>query len=672
MTNILYPNIQKPLKLFQLAAFPLSFNHTNKRIELCIWGSLTFFLLGLAMFIPPLLLGDGQYYYAMLYGLANNGSPELSQDVINHLKHLGWDLSALSITANNQKSYAVHFFFYSLLCTPAYISLDVLGLNTLKAFQLTNALLISLATYYVLILTTLSRPSQWLILIGFLFSTGTIYFQWTSPEIFSTVCILISSIAFLDKRFKISILFCSLSALQNPSCIFFLPIILATQFIPLFLKHHFKDYLIEASKTAPLCLITIIPYIWFIYLIGEPSAIVSKGYINTQLIGIDRLISFIFDLNQGLIVGYPLLLWIFPCCIFIRILKYVNQKSNIRVHDLLILGFFLVSIPTLSQSNWNAGHSVFMRYTTWAGIFPLVWCAATLSSIKNSNAYIIAIPSLIIQCIFSSLFGGINVTRLEAQRSFKSWVTALWHSHPHIYNPDPEIFYERVQRAEGFTKTPYILYSDEGHILKVLSQQKTIEAISKEVCGEGQILTSIDSKPQSQRVIIPYNSNFTYLNGHLKCLLSRRDVTLTFPISNSFKPSSIMSFHQGWYPFEKNGVWSHGYNALIRLNLDSEQKNKYKISFNGRVWIKDFYPEQIINIKVKDKISKRWSFHYPSRNITPDKHSIIVSSEDVQNNTLEIEFYFPTAIAPIDAGDSRPDTRTIAMWLSSIEIQSLL
>ena len=109
------------------------------------WLAVTSFVM-LAMLMDPVISGDGHYYFGMIRGFATHGSPALTEDVAAFVQgQTGRTLGQATFTTADGSVFGIHFFFYSLLCVPAYWLLDMLGMDTLKAFQLTNAFMISAA-----------------------------------------------------------------------------------------------------------------------------------------------------------------------------------------------------------------------------------------------------------------------------------------------------------------------------------------------------------------------------------------------------------------------------------------------------------------------------------------------------------------------------------------------
>lgn len=118
---------------------------TNRKLELIVALFFGFLLTVMAFLMPAKLQGDGLYYFSMLIGLSTDASPSLSEKTRGLVKeYCNFDPISGNekIRAKDGKIYGVHFWAYSLLCVPFYKMLNLLGFDVLKAFQLTNAVLV--------------------------------------------------------------------------------------------------------------------------------------------------------------------------------------------------------------------------------------------------------------------------------------------------------------------------------------------------------------------------------------------------------------------------------------------------------------------------------------------------------------------------------------------------
>lgn len=649
-----------------------AFNFSSRIIEIICWLSISFILVLFALTLEPFRTGDGAYYYAMLMGLAENGSPEITEAIRTAvIGRTGGDPIGLTITTSDGHVYAAHFFAYPLLCVPAYTLLDAAGIDNLKAFQLTNALIEIIALFYVMLLSRQNAATRWMTVAGFVLSTGTIYFQWTHPEVFSAAFVLTASVAFLDRRYALAAAMAAVGALQNPSVVLLvLPIIIGQslelsegRFRNLFTHKAIASLAITGAAT----LISLAPYVWNYFQFGHPNSIArlrNSGYIDYSLISTSRLISFVFDLNQGLIIGLPLLLWAVPVAVIFRITESIQNRGCLfRREDLLLFGFLLMAIPTLAQTNWNGGHSVFLRYASWAGMASLVWAAITVG--RQQAMWLAAglIPAIALQLSMQIYIGGIHLPRFRPGNEFQPWIMPIWHSNPHFYNPVPEIFFRRVtHRGRGKITTPTVLREDSGIILRVLTLKNDIQDISEEVCGKEGKLEPSDQRKTSKPRLIETEKDLHYLTGRLAC---------AFPLPGDLflTPGSTRTgVLTGWSKPESQGTWSLGKVSSLKLRISAEHATEIGMRFKGHAFVNNLHTEQTVRVHVNGRLIDTWRFNYPHGEI--DKQLSLDGSILDANSELKIEFGFPNAISPSQLGLSG-DKRMLGINLNSVHFEKL-
>ncbi|MCS7092166.1 MAG: hypothetical protein NZM26_02345 [Patescibacteria group bacterium] len=496
--------------------------------ELIFVLTLTIVLSHYALTLEPYLNGDTIYYYGQLVGLANNGSPSFSGDVaIAVQKRLGIDLmqQGMLIKSFNGLVYDIHFFAYSLLCVPAFKLLTLLKIDDAKAFVLTNAIFIILAITYVFYFSTFKRIVKWFLVLSYLLSTAFFYFRWGHPEIMCTSLLLMSAIALTEEKYFQSTLYAAVASWQNPSIAFHILVI--------FFKYAYtliKDDGLSLCKKfnhlvkfSLLSAVSLWPFIWNLSNFGVYNPIVASNfYIIYSNIGLERFISFFFDLNQGMIAGLPFIALLLPVFVLRRLQQVRKANNLINSYDCLLVSMAIVVIPTLAQRNWNAGHVVFARYATWASALLLVWSAEELNAFSLKKLAILVLLCLVIQVKIFKYWRGHNAPFVYPYTKHNEIVKLLWSINPHLYNPVPEIFIERILGYEVDTldaqpPVTIIAYQENSTFLKIISKYEDINQVSKTICSSGRVLSAIDdrftSRPKKQRA----EHGYFYFTGRLIC-----------------------------------------------------------------------------------------------------------------------------------------------------------
>jgi hypothetical protein len=265
-----------------------------------------------------------------------------------------------------------------------------------------------------------------------------------------------------------SVLLAVLGSFQNPSVIFLIPFLLFW----LICENKFK-----IKKIILLILISIIallPYVFFYYNFNVPNLIVYNAKaINSSFLTFDRIFSLFFDLNQGMIVSIPLLL---PFFIYFFIKKIILWKASrwyvIISYPLIII---LMSIPLIQQVNWNMGASVVSRYTVWLSMLIIFFVIVEVDWNNKFNKLVI-LPILIISQIYIVIImGGLNPD-VSMYLRFNKLSKFIIEHHPSLYNPEYEIFGERVLNHEDIDEnnSPIIYSNSNAIVSKIMVHKNTI------------------------------------------------------------------------------------------------------------------------------------------------------------------------------------------------------
>lgn len=625
------------------------------------------FLVALALLLPPTVQGDGAYYFAMTLGLLNNASPALDPVTLASVTDMiGHTPGGLSAAAKDGTIYPIHFFFFPLIVAPFYATIEALGMHPLRAFQLTNAAVLALTLWLVSKTPTLPVIAKVFIGFSILTSTGLTYLQWPHPEILSTCLILGSVIFFLIGRFPASALLCGLASLQNPSLALFLPILAFEQLramawspsVPLKAQ---TDALKALLPTIACGSIAIVPYLWNLWIFGSLSPI-AESFVDFSLIGWDRLLSIFLDLNNGMIVGLPLLIIAFPACALIRIRSMIRNKSVVlQREDWLLLAAIMVLLPALAQINWSSGHSVFARYATWASVFPIVWCAMTLARAEFRTAPRVIWPAFALQLLLTALVAGPAIARHPFYLDFMPWVKPLWAAFPHAYNPVPEIFAERMMRAEVAVSLPMALTNERGVTLRILRREgDTLATTSGNVCGSGGHLVPLDARWSSQPRSHSAEGALEYITGRMLC--SHR---LPVRLNAGLGRAPGLRLKQGWAKPEQGGTWTTGNHATATLRLHSTRADRpIRLTVKGTAFLAGDLQQQRFELYINGAREGEWLANSSNQAF---EQSFVVSA-DAGQTTLDLRFVLPDAVSPSRLGVSA-DARRLALWLTEIRAE---
>lgn len=535
----------------------------------------------LALLLAALLLGlranvngDVVEYSLDTIALAAHGTPDIRLSDIERGKAL---LPALAepygelergMKANAQavypafargregKVYSIHFFGYSLLAAVPFKVLEALHLPPVKAFQIVN-----LAAIFVLGLA-LGRffRSAWKALAGlglFMLCGGALYSTWTSPECVSAAGLLAGMLLFASGAPVAGALLAGLAGQQNPTILFFFA------FAPLLLllQNHRRGDSLAATLKAVLCkrnlaalaagmAVFALPPLFSLYQYGVPNIIV-KHFSDSQLIGLVRLQSFFFDLNQGMILGIPAVLAV--------LLLWGWRDSRDAPRRALLLGactlFTLaLAVPALAVTNWNSGAAGIMRYAFWAAM-PFLF--ALLLCLRERARW--PLP-LLLGLSAVQLAAMVHASRYEYVE-FSPLARAVLAIAPDLYHPEPEIFAERMARNDDYIWPDKIyVYRVGDRVVKTLVNATNLHA-DAQLCGNGAMLSPGNRYTDTAR-------GWRYIDGQVRCVASSGQ-QLSFGVEQ-FSSGEGIKLAAGWSGIERNGgnwngAWSLGVRSRVTI-----------------------------------------------------------------------------------------------------------
>ena len=455
--------------------------------------------IGLAMFLPARLDGDGWEYSLVTEAILSHQSFDVRvEDIDSHEEYAnltspGFSGLRTGIEAGDQWSYgffrnkndeyhSYHFVLFSLVNAPTKFLLKKAGFPTDRHFQITNAFLVCVLLVYVLLYSTQSEVYKYSVLLSVLLCGGFYYFTFSHPEVFVVVCMIMAFTAMLDGRYVQGMCLGAIMGMINTS---FVPTV---AMIGLFDVLH-RYNLARETGYKPIVARTLLPYTVVVVLTVLPFAynlaVFEKlsplsGAVNFGNINPTRFYSFFFDLSQGMIVEYgPVLPMVFVLALnrivqssreFPRTINSIIEQRG----TLLLFVPFLYSVPLMTQINWNSGMIYVMRYAFMAGIPFLLWIGREWTHVSPKLQATLAVPALCILVswnVYPALIkGGIE----RSEYAFPYQARVVLERWPALYNPDPDIFADRMKttlesRTIHFKK-------ENGDITKTMLRREVFDA----------------------------------------------------------------------------------------------------------------------------------------------------------------------------------------------------
>lgn len=625
--------------------------------------------------LKPRVEGDALEYLLTQESLINHGSTEFRErdgDSFNQLIQRmsaqssstdGWFRETITNRINAQKRVAggyaqcadgayrsYHFFAYMLLSLPFRMLWDLFGADPAYSFGFLHALLLVCTVWMILRSRYFCFAERFWIAAGLILTCAVFYFNWIHPELFSTTFLVMAIVQYLDKRTATALVLASIASIQNQPIALVLPLFYLARGIENPDRRRFISSLVfpftnwkQWLLTALAALIVLLPSFYYLRVYGHANPIAHLGGLSARWISFQRLFSLWFDMNQGIVVGFPGFLAgiviLLPTAFFYR--KTDNRKPLSSAIFLLVLSFVL-SIPCTIQGNWNAGSACMVRYGLWIGIPLLFVFAILLRRVGNPLKSIVLTGVVLLQLWVPTHCGLPAKIHYLDFNPLSNWVLNRF---PDFYNPDPEIFAERLTGRENvFREQNVFVWKKNGKVKKILSRNSPTEA--SVFWGNNEFYRQISSTDK-----IEMRDGWSYLNGDFLIQKSGE-----FQISYD-DDSAIW---ENWSYIESEFRWSMGQESRIRFQFPKE---KMTLSGLVRIHLGPQGNNQLIGIYLNGrKLFERTVFGYEVLTLQFQPDWIHAEAYN------ELVFKVPNATPP----STNQDTRVLGVRFHRMAFQTIL
>jgi len=395
-------------------------------------------------------------------------------------------------------TYSIHFFAYPALAALPLRALHAAGADPFKAFQIVNYAALAALGLALLRLTASARRAACafaLVLAG----GGILYANWCSPEILSAALLLSGLVLSTTGRPLAGGLLAGVAAMHNPSIVCFAVCAPLLAFADPAGWHGTARPAWRRLAAGSLLQVALaaLPFVFFQWRFGTPS-LIGKGYTDFHLVSGARLVSYYFDLNQGMVVGLaaiPLLL-----------LAGTRARGARTAAALAVTAVFMLglALPTLVMTNWNAGANGMLRYALW-GAAPLLYLV--FARWRGLARWPVALLALVLV-----LQAGLMAhARRYTPKEFSPLARAVLDHAPGLYNPDPDVFYKRAVHTDlGQDPQRVARWPEQGPVRKAMFQAGNPD-VDQVLCGPGQRLAPATASRDA-------GGGWRYVDGPVPCV----------------------------------------------------------------------------------------------------------------------------------------------------------
>ena len=524
--------------------------------------------------------GDGVEYLMMAHAFAAHGSASLSAadfadvarlldgqidpaahtlllNVVGELARTpaGLPHFGFARTASGE-IYAIHFWQYSLMAAPYYAVAAWLGIKPSLCFALLNLTLLGATIVHLHKSLPAASPMAALVLL----SLGTGYYlRWTGPEVFTACCAFSAMICLLRRDASMAICLAGIGATQNPSLALLIPLFAAHRLAAPRVPALTPLPIVRRSAAAQITLAglglaaALSPYLFYYSMFGVPS-LIAPYFTDASLITARRALSFVFDLDQGMLAGIP---GLFAGLAAIAATRAALSTQAVAANALFAtLACCIVAAPALAAMNWNSGASVMLRYAYWAAM-PLAAYLVSVLAALAARQRIRVVSAVILAQGVAVLCSGLmwRPNNYIHHAPLAEWALAAFPGH---VNPDPEIFIERGKHSEAsITRaTTEVLYANG--VARKLLRHWTNSSDSGGLCPEAQQVRA--------HAVVAVDRGWEYLNGPLACSAApAADKPLRLRFGGAGEARQALD--SGWYGTETAGTWTRAARSVIRIRI---------------------------------------------------------------------------------------------------------
>jgi hypothetical protein len=398
--------------------------------------------------------------------------------------------------------YCWHFWTYGAAVAPIKRLLAARGLGA-QAFGYANCWLFCAALFALLQLWR--SPRVWLVIVPLAFLNPILWFlpfAHTEPFVFALGLAAVSCL--LRRRYLSALLLNSLAATQfQPLAL--VSLLYAGEALASRLRWRWLWGSFKASwKYCVACLacatINLAPALFYRHHFGVTSLIAREGFAASRFMSLDKFLSMLIDLNDGMITYMPGLLWLLICSAVLALRRAVTART--LGHLLPWLAVLAVLWSATSALGWNYQTLGVSRYALYAAPPMLLLVANEVRALARFNVWIQLCVAVAfgLQLWVHATFGwfayrGHNNLH---HNIVADYVLQRW---PRFYNPPPEMFCARTLRARCFLDRdtglvqeqhlPVVFISDLGKPVKALAV----------TCDPERLLRAADWSEEQRAVI---------------------------------------------------------------------------------------------------------------------------------------------------------------------------
>lgn len=637
---------------------------TAKRILNIYLIVFVIFILAINTMHPPLPMGEWDDYSLPVASILTDHNFEISADDVEAHKKIfpnwaayidSYVLTGFYTQAGEELTW--YFPIYSIVCIPAVILLQLLHEPTEYAFTFTNIAVLMSALMFVSDYLRVRTGKKLIIVLMLSIHPILFYIGWPSAEVLIYSLLVVGLTCWYNKWFRCAAIAISLAGALNVTIMSVGIVMIFVYLIRLIIDRNramgvmdfIKTNIIQVIKYGSCYILGLIPLAYNYIYTGHINIQAGTGLLNSKDTVLSRFLSYLFDLNYGILPYFSILLLIgialFIMALFIRHWGYVEIMSM----------FFLNTLIFSFMSHVNCGMTGIARYNAWSSsmlIFAVGIYFDEILTKKRLQRAAIASMSIGVGLSGSILLRyGLYMANHTSYVYMTPITQYVLDKAPMLYNPLHSTFNSRTNHIDGGYDydTPIVYTAGDGYVRKILATSNDAEELLNNYVSseyEDWFITEVESLTEKE----------SYISAPKRYELERCvQYELGRPIlfnANQFNAASYvlcgMSGPEEW------GTWTDGNEVILKLCTESDEP-----LLHGTIDCSAFNGEQAVRIYVDEdcvfdgRVAEgpiQFDFSNPGK-----------------KQPIELKLELPEAVSPKELNQSE-DFRKLSLAIRSITI----
>lgn len=415
----------------------------------------------------PKPIGEWDDFILVTVSAINDGNVTIEQADIVRAKELlpEWtlDLDYYKLSPYTTKSgeeLSWYFPTFGILCVPVLSLLSSLGISGIYTVPIANICLYMAALLYLFFKGDFSEKNKFWFLMTLSANPIILYTRWISGEVYIFSFLLIALICWEKRQYMRTAVFISLASHLNPA-VLMVGIVVIAEFLIYQIKETGFSRIFSKWKdiiSFGICFLpSLFPFAWNLYHMGHINMTAATETDTSLSNWIGRFGAYLFDLNLGYLPYFGIVFFLFIIAFFRAVW---NRQWKIIAMGAAFWGTCLIYSLEI---HINSGMSGLARYNAWASAIMLitffVWRKYRTSK-KFAKTLDVGVAVSVVCTIV--MMTSIMLSNPIGYMEMTPLAKAVLRYAPHLYNPFPDIFDDRVCHVDdfGYEQNMPVVYRD--------------------------------------------------------------------------------------------------------------------------------------------------------------------------------------------------------------------